>query len=189
MAVDGTSAALALDRVTKVYPGRVTALRDTSLAVAAGERACLLGPNGAGKTTVVRLLRGALQPTSGRVSVAGAPGDAPAFLDARREMGIVPQQPGMYDDLRLGEYFALVRRLYGRGDPGEVVARLGLAPYLDRPLAALSGGLQRRAVLAAALIPQPSILVLDEPTVGLDPIAAREVRALLAEAMAGRTVL
>ena len=180
--------ALSLDHVTKVYAGGVTALREVSLAVAQGERACLLGPNGAGKTTVVRLLEGALAPTSGRVSVAGS-GDAIRLAYARAQVGIVPQLPGMYDDLRLGEYLELAWRAYGRGSPAEMADRLGLADLLTRPLATLSGGLQRRAVLAAALLSEPPILLLDEPTAGLDPVAAREVAATLREAMAGRTVL
>ncbi len=178
-----------LRQVTKTYPRRVVALAGVSLAVRRGERACLLGPNGAGKTTVVRLLQGALRPTAGDVYLLGVPSSDPRYTGMRRQMGVVPQLPGMYDDLLLREYLELVRRVYDCAGDDELMDRLGLAPFLDRPMAALSGGLQRRAVLAAALLPQPSILILDEPTAGLDPVAARDVRALLAAAMAGRTVL
>jgi len=95
----------------------------------------------------------------------------------------------MYYDLRLAGYLEIVCRLYGRWERADAARRLSLDPYLTRPLAALSGGLQRRAVFAAAILPHPATLILDEPTVGLDPVAAREVRALLADAMADRTVL
>lgn len=180
---------LELRQVTKVYAGTVVALRAVDLAVQTGERACLLGPNGAGKTTVVRLLEGALRPTSGAVHLTGMRSDHPYYTVARRCVGIVPQAPGMYDDLLLREYLELVRRLYRCSDASETVEALGLGPYLGRPLAALSGGLQRRAVLAAALLPKPAVLILDEPTVGLDPLAARDMRQTLRQAMAGRTVL
>ncbi|MGH2367880.1 MAG: ABC transporter ATP-binding protein, partial [Chloroflexota bacterium] len=139
--------------------------------------------------TIVRLLEGALQPTAGAVLLGDIASTEQAFVAARRRVGIVPQSPGMYDDLLLREYLELVRRLYGCADALRTVEPMGLAPYLDRPLAALSGGLQRRAVLAAALLPEPEVLILDEPTAGLDPVAARDVRQTLHQAMAGRTVL
>ncbi len=174
---------------TKIYGKKVRALDEVSFCITEGERACLLGPNGAGKTTIIRLLNGAITPTSGQALLCGVPSDAQEFLAAKRKVGVVPQGPGMYDDLTTGEYLQLVRRLYGRGDVGTWVEYLGLGPFWQRPLAHLSGGFQRRVTIAAALLSEPEVLLLDEPTVGLDPLAAREVRSYLKEAMAGRTTL
>jgi ABC-2 type transport system ATP-binding protein len=177
------------DGVTKVFPGPVRALDGASFSIAAGERACLLGPNGAGKTTLIRLLTGVLSPTAGSVRLFGRGAESPDFLASKRRVGIVPQLPGMYRDLSVQEYLTLVARLYGRGEVSRVIEAFGLGPYVARPMAQLSGGWQRRLSLAAALLPEPELLLLDEPTVGLDPIAAREVHASLREMMRGRTTL
>lgn len=175
--------------VTKVYPGGVRALHGVSFRIAPGERVCLLGPNGAGKTTLIRLLTGALRPTEGSVYLFGAGEQAEGFLEARRRMGVVPQAPGMYRDLTVAEYLELAQRLHGRGDVRAVVEAFGLGPYLGRRMADLSGGWQRRMSIAAAVLSAPEVLLLDEPTVGLDPLAVREVHAHLRTVMRGRTVL
>ncbi|HEY0739107.1 MAG TPA: ABC transporter ATP-binding protein [Herpetosiphonaceae bacterium] len=175
--------------VSKIFPGGVQALNQASFTIAEGERACLLGPNGAGKTTIIRLLTGALNPTAGTTRIYGATAREPAFLAAKRRVGIVPQGPGMYRDIKVGEYLRLVQQLYDRGDVGEVVVAFGLSEYQERPMAQLSGGYQRRLALAAALLPAPDLLLLDEPTVGLDPVAAREVHDYLRSVMVGRTTL
>jgi ABC-2 type transport system ATP-binding protein len=175
--------------VSKHFPGGVQALNQAGFTIALGERACLLGPNGAGKTTLIRLLTGALQPTSGTARIYGAAAHEPAFLAAKRRVGIVPQGPGMYRDITVAEYLRFVQQLYGHGDVAEVVAAFGLSAYQERPMAQLSGGYQRRLALAAALLPAPDLLLLDEPTVGLDPVAAREVHDYLRTMMAGRTTL
>ena len=188
-AANATPLPLEVDQVTKVYPGGVKALEGVTFRIAPGERACLLGPNGAGKTTLIRLLTGALRPTAGQVRVLGAHVDAPDFLAAKRRVGIVPQSSGMYRDLSVAEYLALVQRLYGRGDVRAIADAFELGPYLNRRMAELSGGWQRRLSLAAAVLSEPEVLLLDEPTVGLDPLAAREVHALLRTAMSGRTAL
>lgn len=184
-------AALGFERVTKRYGRQVLALDDVSWSLRRGARACLLGPNGAGKSTSIRLLQGVLRPTAGCVTVLETPIDSTYYLDARRHIGIVPQSPGMFRDLTVGEYLALARRLYGRGDVAAVLERFGLAPHRETLLGQLSGGYQRRVSLAAALLPEPELLLLDEPTVGLDPVAAHAVHAALREAMAvrGRTTL
>jgi ABC-2 type transport system ATP-binding protein len=176
-------------QVSKVFPGPVRALDGCTFVMRRGSRTCLLGPNGAGKTTMLRLLTGALAPSAGVVRLWGAHSREPAFLQAKRRVGIVPQQPGMYRDTTAGEWLRFVQRLYGRGEPEEVAAQLGLTAILDRRMADLSGGTQRRLALAAALLPGPELLLLDEPTVGLDPVAQSEVRGFLQRAMAGRTVL
>lgn len=183
------ASALAFERVTKRYRNGVVALDDASWSIPIGARTCLLGPNGAGKSTAIRLIEGALRASRGNVSLLGVEPDTPAYADARRRTGVVPQNPGMYADLSTVEYLELVRQLYGRGDVGRLIEAFGLGPHQRTMLAALSGGFRRRLLLAAALLSEPEILLLDEPTVGLDPVAAHEVHELLSEAMKGRTTL
>ncbi len=180
---------LEVSAVTKVYPGGIQALAQVSFRIVPGERACLLGPNGAGKTTLIRLLTGALRPSSGQVRLFGLGVEDADFLQARRRVGIVPQSPGMYRDLTVDDYLRLVRDLYGTGDLSEVVDVFGLGPWRARRMAELSGGMQRRLSMAAALVSSPEVLLLDEPTVGLDPVATREVHTFLRKLMPGRTVL
>jgi ABC-2 type transport system ATP-binding protein len=183
-----TSPAISLSDVTKIYPGGVTALDSADFTVEEGERCCLLGPNGAGKTTIIRLLEGALTPTAGDIRVLGVAVHTRELIGAKRSIGIVPQSPGLYPDLTVREYLSFVRSLYKRGDVLETVERYGLTEFVDRPLSALSGGYGRRLLVATAVMSTPSLLLLDEPTVGLDPLAAAETRRLLRTEMAGRTV-
>jgi ABC-2 type transport system ATP-binding protein len=183
--------ALSFHQVSKRFGKSTLALDNASWSVAAGARACLLGPNGAGKSTCIRLLQGALRPTAGQVTLLGVSVNGPGYAEARRRTGIVPQGPGMYSDITCGEYLELTRNLYGRGEFNKLVDVFDLGEHLRKPLAALSGGYQRRAVLAAALLSEPELLLLDEPTVGLDPIAQHDVHAFMREAMQrpGRTTL
>ena len=181
--------ALAFSGVSKRFRNGTLALDDVTWSIAAGSRVCLLGPNGAGKSTAIRLLEGAISPTAGSVALLGTSAGRGDYLDARRRTGIVPQNPGMYADLTAIEYLELIRRLYGRGDVDSIVEALGLTEHRATRLAQLSGGYQRRAVLAGALLCEPDLLLLDEPTVGLDPLAASDVHALLQNAMRGRTTL
>ena len=185
------STALAFHGVSKRYGKGTLALDNVSWSVPIGTRACLLGPNGAGKSTSIRLLQGALTPSTGRVTLLGADLTSGDYLAARRRTGIVPQGPGMYTDLTVAEYLRLARELYGRGDATRLEDVLGLGPHRTKMLSALSGGFQRRVVLAAALLADPDLLLLDEPTVGLDPVAAHDVHAFLRDAMRrqGRTTL
>ncbi len=178
-----------LEDATKIYGGGRPALDAASFTIARGERACLLGPNGAGKTTLIRLLTGALRPTRGSARLFGLAAHEPTFLVAKRRVGIVPQAAGMYRDFTVGEYLELVRELYGRGNVAAVAEAFGLGEYRARPMAQLSGGYQRRLTLAAAVLSEPDLLLLDEPTAGLDPVAAREVHDYLRAMMAGRTTL
>jgi ABC-2 type transport system ATP-binding protein len=180
--------ALAFQSVTKRFRNRRVALANVSWSIAEGARACLLGPNGAGKSTSIRLLEGALRPTFGSVELLGQPVEGSGYAAARLRTGIVPQGPGMYADLTAGEYMQLAAELYAVG-PDRAVATFGLSGHLDTKLAELSGGFQRRVVLAGALVAEPEVLLLDEPTVGLDPKASFEVHEYLRQVMAGRTVL
>ena len=181
--------AIAFDGTSKRYRNGTLALREVTWSIPVGARACLLGPNGSGKTTSIRLLQGALAPTTGWVSLLGHEVNGPHYADARRQCGIVPQNAGMYSDLTTAEYLELARRLYGRGDVARALEAFGLGDQRNKRLAQLSGGFQRRIVVAAALLSEPAVLLLDEPTVGLDPVAAREVHNYLREAMQGRTTL
>jgi ABC-2 type transport system ATP-binding protein len=181
-------AAIAFQSVSKRFRNGTLALDGASWSVASGSRACLLGPNGAGKSTSIRLLQGALEPTAGSVELLGATAGSAGYRDARRRTGIVAQGPGMYQDLTAGEYMRLAASLY-RTSPDEAVEAFGLAPYRNTRMAQLSGGWQRRLVLAAALVAEPDILLLDEPTVGLDPVAAYDVHQYLKRFMRGRTAL
>ena len=182
-------AALAFEGVSKRYRKGALALDDVTWSIPVGARACLLGPNGAGKSTAIRLLQGAIEPTAGRVCLLGTEVNGDGYLAARRRTGIVPQGPGMYSDVTVGEYLGLAQRLYGRGEVARTEEAFGLAPYHGRMLAQLSGGFQRRVSLATALLAQPDLLLMDEPTVGLDPVATHDVHAYLKEAMEGRTTL
>ena len=181
--------ALGFAGTSKRYRNGTLALREVTWSIPVGARACLLGPNGSGKTTSIRLLQGALTPTTGWVSLLGQEVNGPHYADARRRCGIVPQNAGMYADLTTAEYLELARRLYGRGDVARALEALGLGEHREKRLAQLSGGFQRRVVIAAALLSEPEVLLLDEPTVGLDPVAAREVHGYLQAAMKGRTTL
>ncbi len=178
-----------VEGLRKRYPGGVEALKGVSFQVRRGDRACLLGPNGAGKTTVIRLLCGILSPDAGSARLMGAEAGSTAFLAAKRSVGIVPEAPGMYQELKVGEYLQFVRDLYGRGSLDEVVRELELDPYLNRPMNTLSGGYQRRLALAAALMPEPELLILDEPTARLDPLAATQIRRYIHRLAEGRTML
>jgi ABC-2 type transport system ATP-binding protein len=181
--------AIAFEETSKRYRNGTLALSEVSWSIPVGARACLLGPNGSGKTTSIRLLEAALAPTTGWVSLLGTQVGGRGYGEARQRTGVVPQNAGMYQDFTTTEYLELARRLYGRGDVPRTVEVFGLEEHRDKRLAQLSGGFQRRVVLAAALLSEPELLLLDEPTVGLDPVAAHEVHDYLATAMRGRTTL
>lgn len=184
-----TETAVAFEGTTKRYRRGTVALHEVTWSIPVGSRACLLGPNGSGKTTSIRLLEGALAPTTGWVSLLGREVNGFGYADARRRCGVVPQQAGMYSDLTTFEYLELARRLYGRGDVAATLERFGLGEHRDKRLSELSGGFQRRVLVAAALQSEPEVLLLDEPTVGLDPVAAHDIHDTLRRVMAGRTTL
>ena len=187
--VASAPALIQVEGLRKRYHGGVEALKGVSFQVRRGDRACLLGPNGAGKTTVIRVLSGVLSPDSGSALLMGARSSSSAFQLAKRSVGIMPEAPGMYRELKVKEYLALVRDLYGHGSLDGVVDAFELGPYMDRPMTVLSGGYQRRVVLAAALLPEPELLILDEPTARLDPLAAAQIRNYIRRIADGCTLL
>jgi ABC-2 type transport system ATP-binding protein len=161
---------LEIDEVTHRY-GTVPAVDGVDLTVRAGECVALLGPNGAGKTTLVKLATGLLSVQQGRVRVCG--GD-PRLAATRRSMGVVQQSMGFPRTAKVGEIVraAAVRTGRRAAAAGPVLAEVGLGEFTGRRAGALSGGQQQRVALAMALVGDPALLLLDEPTVGLD-IAAR----------------
>jgi ABC-2 type transport system ATP-binding protein len=168
--------------------GATHALRGLDLIVAAGECVALLGPNGAGKTTLVGALTGTLTPTAGMVRITGADPRRPA---TRRRLGVVHQQAGFPRTLRVGELVGgwAVRAGRAAADADAVLAEVGLRDLTKRRVTQLSGGQQQRLQLAMALVVDPWLLVLDEPTVGLDIDARRRFWATLAARRDGGTAI
>jgi ABC-2 type transport system ATP-binding protein len=181
--------------VTKRFPNGALGLSEASWRVEEGARACLFGPPGSGKTTAIRVLQGALKPTGGSVLLLGVnvSKEPRRYRDIRKEVGILPQNPGMYTDRTAGEFLALACSLYSDRHevvrPDEAEEMLDLAEYRDTKMSYLSKNYQRRLALAAALVARPRVLILDEPTAGLEQLAAQDLHKYLRLAMSGRTAL
>lgn len=166
--------------------GPIHALRGVSFEVSRGEVLGLLGPNGAGKTTTLQILSGALAPSAGRVSIGGKDLFAQPVA-CKAELGYLPEQPPLYVDLTVDEYLRYCARL--RRIPRQKIApalarakeRCGLDECNSRLIGNLSKGFQQRVGIAQAIIHAPRLVILDEPTVGLDPIQIREIRSLVGE--------
>jgi ABC-2 type transport system ATP-binding protein len=169
----GEGPAIALHGLRVVRGGRLV-LDDVSLEVPRGTVAGLLGPSGCGKSTLMRSLVGVQVVAGGEVQVLGQPAGSPAL---RRRVGYVTQAPSVYADLTVREnlrYFAAVLGA-PRSDVDRVVDEVGLGSHADAVVGRLSGGQEARVSLAAALLGEPELLVLDEPTVGLDPVLRRDL--------------
>ena len=175
--------------LTKSF-GAKTAVRGLSLRVEAGEVMGFLGPNGSGKTTTIRLLMGLLRPTSGRAAILGRDCHAEAVA-LKREVGYLPDEPFLYPYLTGLEILELVAGLHGfardeaRRRAGALAERMGLGAAAGAYSVTYSLGMKKRLALAMALIHEPRVLIMDEPTNGLDPKGAREMRATIAELAAG----
>ena len=174
--------------------GGVEAVRGVSFTVHAGEIVGFLGPNGAGKTTTMRILTGIFPPTSGQVRIAGHDVIAEP-LACRRAVGYFPEHAPFHPELRVIEYLRFVARVKGVsrarqvGAVDEVLAAFDLGSMAHRRVGALSKGYRQRVGLAQALLGDPPILVLDEPTIGLDPGQVVEIRELILGLRGTRTVL
>ena len=180
-------------KLSKRY-GDLAAVRDVSFTASTGQILGFLGPNGAGKTTTMRIITGFLPATSGTVRVDGF--DVFEQSDeVRRRIGYLPESPPLYNDMGVAPYLRFVARLKGmsRGDIGAALDRVldtcGLATVQDRLLGHLSKGYRQRVGLAQALIHDPPVLILDEPTIGLDPRQIRDIRALIKTLGGKRTVV
>jgi ABC-2 type transport system ATP-binding protein len=179
--------------VSKRYGG-VEALRNVSLTVPNGKTLGLLGQNGAGKTTLLNIITGYLAPSAGRVLIDGRD----PLLEpesAKRELGYLPEHPPLYDEMTVEEYLRFVSALklvQGKAIPAhvrEIIRKTGLTEMQERLLGHLSKGYRQRVGLAQALCGDPDVLVLDEPTVGLDPKQITEIRTLIRKLSAGRTII
>jgi ABC-2 type transport system ATP-binding protein len=177
-----TDERLEMDRLSKRY-GEVVALRELSFDVRAGELFGFVGSNGAGKTTAMRIALGVLAADSGEVRWAGRP----LTLDTRRRIGYMPEERGLYPKMKVGEQLTYLARLHGlpaataREHVRTWTERLGGSARLDDEVQKLSLGNQQRVQLAASLVHDPAILVLDEPFSGLDPLAVDVMSQVLRE--------
>ena len=174
--------------------GDLVAVDRVSFTAQKGEIVGFLGPNGAGKTTTMRIITGFIPPTSGTVTVEGFDILEQAH-EVRKRTGYLPENPPLYADMTVVSYLEFVGRIKGVSRSAlpeavdRAVRRCGLTEVRRRVLGHLSKGFRQRVGLAQALIHEPSVLILDEPTIGLDPRQIREIRSLVKELAAERTVI
>jgi ABC-2 type transport system ATP-binding protein len=182
-----------VQHLTKRY-GRVTAVEDVSFRVERGEILGFLGPNGAGKTTTMRILTGYMPATEGKAIVAGFDVfDQP--IDAKRRTGYLPETPPLYPDMTVAEYLTFVAKIKGvasadrKSRIAAVMERTRVADMAGRLCSKLSKGYKQRVGLAQALIHNPDVLILDEPTAGLDPKQIIETRQLIKQLAGDHTII
>ena len=179
--------------LTKRY-GDFTAIRDVTFSAAAGEIVGFLGPNGAGKTTTMRVITGFLPATQGTVKVAGYDVFDDSF-EVRKRIGYLPEQPPLYRDMTVIAFLRFVGRIKGlprrelEGAVERAIERCGLSDVVYRVTGHLSKGFRQRVGLAQAIIHNPPVLVLDEPTIGLDPKQIIEIRTFIKELAGEHTVV
>jgi drug efflux transport system ATP-binding protein len=177
------AAAIAFDQVTRRY-GTVTAIDRLSFDVASGEMFGLIGPDGAGKTTTIRVAGGLLRPDGGRVSVLGKDPVA-SHRDITGEVGYLSQRFSLYGDLTIDENIAFFAEIHGvkrfEAARDRLLDMTQLTPFRARRADRLSGGMKQKLALACTLVHEPKILLLDEPTTGVDPVSRREFWKLLSE--------
>jgi ABC-2 type transport system ATP-binding protein len=181
-------AAIEIDGVTKRF-GDVTAVRDLSLRVEEGEVYGFLGPNGAGKSTTINMLLDFVRPSSGRVRVLGMDAQADSVA-VRRRTGVLPEGYDVYTRLTGRKHIEFAARSKDvAADPDAILERVGIADAADRRADEYSKGMRQRLVLGMALVGDPDLLILDEPSSGLDPAGAKEMRDIVRdEAARGTTV-
>ena len=180
---------LEVQHIVKAY-GKQLAVNDVSFSIPDGEIAVLLGPNGAGKSTLIKSMAGLLR-FKGEVLVNG---NNNKTVQARRDLGYVPEMPAVYDLLTVQEHMEFIARAYKlenwEGFSDELLARLEMADKKSKLGKELSKGMQQKLSIACAMLPKPQVMVLDEPLVGLDPHAIKELKEMLHEWRdAGHTLL
>jgi ABC-2 type transport system ATP-binding protein len=182
-----------VEGLTKYY-GNYAAIDNISFHADAGEIVGFLGPNGAGKTTTMRILTGFMPPSEGRATVAGFDVYEDS-LEVRKRIGYLPETVPLYKEMSVWQYVDYMAALHGlRGADRddrveETLDKVGMLERADSMIDSLSKGMRQRVGLAQALVHQPQVLILDEPTIGLDPRQVREVRQLIRDVGAERTVL
>ena len=180
---------IVIENLTKSY-GSQKALDGVSLEIKSGQITGLLGPNGAGKSTLMKIITGSVIPDTGSVMVNGVD-VLKEPLKVQRVLGYLPEHNPQYLELYIKEYLEYVASIYkvDSSRVSQVIDMVVLGPEQHKKIGALSKGYRQRVGLAAALIPDPQILILDEPTTGLDPAQLVEIRALLREVAQEKTVL
>ncbi|MCE9609802.1 MAG: ABC transporter ATP-binding protein [Chthoniobacter sp.] len=179
--------AITIQKLTKIYPipfkrEKVTAVRELSLTVEPGQVYGLLGPNGSGKSTTMKIVLGLVAPTAGRTEIFGRDSRT---VESREDVGFLPENPYFYKFLTGAETLAFYGKLCGLGGARlrertrELLALVGLENAADRRLGGYSKGMLQRIGLAQAMVQEPRLLVLDEPTAGVDPAGSREIRDLI----------
>ncbi len=170
--------------------GSFTAVREASFSVESGTLFSLLGVNGAGKTTTIRLLTGLLKPDKGHAEICGCPVGSP---EAAQRIGLSPQETSTAGNLTVRENLVMTAKIYGFRDADrradDIIERLGLNEYANRRSKLLSGGLRRRLSIGMGLVTEPKVLFLDEPTLGLDVLARRELWRFIEELKQSMTVV
>ena len=182
-----------VDHVTKLY-GSFIAVDDITFQVAPGEILGFLGPNGAGKTTTMRMLTGYTPPSSGRVTIEGYD-VMNQSLEARRQVGYLPETVPLYTDMTVRSYLKFQATIHGVREPKkserveEIINRMRLDEYADSLISKLSKGFRQRVGISQAIIHEPAVLVLDEPTIGIDPIQVVETRQLIKDLGKDHTII
>lgn len=186
---------IVVENVTKSYANQQKAVSDLSFTVPKGSILGFLGPNGAGKTTTMRMLTGFMAPTEGRIEVAGFD-TVSQSMQARSRIGYLPETPPLYAELNVAAYLDFVARLKGLKNSRqrkqriqEVAAACWIEDVMNKTPAKLSKGYRQRVGLAQAIIHKPDVIVLDEPTIGLDPKQIQETRKLIKSLGGEHTVI
>ncbi len=183
-----------LQKVSKTY-GKFEAVRSLDLEIGRGELFGFLGPNGAGKTTTLRMIAGILAPTSGRIEIGGI-NLLKHPIDAKSKLGYIPDRPFVYDKLTGAEFLRFTAALFGQDGPeiehriDELLELFELTRWKDELTESYSHGMRQKLIISSAFVHRPEVIVVDEPTVGLDPKSARLLRTLFRAFVAkGGTIL